>query len=981
MHKKIISVALALSALFSCVLSAPVFAASKAGFTDYKSFRDVPGVTAEEIAAVDAYRGVVPFFTYGMTESTELYRNNDTGSYNGFADLFCNFLSEFFEIKFKAISYEWNELISNFRDREIAFSGEISTEFKNDPGYYLTDSIADRKIIMVSLEGQLKLQTYTSERPLILGFLDGTSTETLIATSIHFDYETVTVKNYSDAYRRMKLGEIDAILIDETAKSYFERSSNVIIEDFLPITYNTVSMATMDPNLAPFISIMQKYIASAGSYKFTEFYTEGYNDYLRLNLNVLFTADEVAYITEHSTTNTAVSTFAESDNYPVTFYNRSAKEWQGIAVDVLSMISELTDMQFTFSDYALNNDHPSKDGAITGGYASLLAECVKSPSREGKYIFSNKGYQTDYYTLISEVNFRNITLSDVPYIKVGLIEGSVYKETFDQLFPTHGATTIYASRIEAIEALEKHEVDVVMANRNLLLNIINYLEKTGFKANLILHRPYDSPFGASQDDVILMSIINKTMDFIDSEKAVSDWTRRVFDYSSSLAQAQRPFLIGAVVLAFVVLILLLLLLTRSRAISLKLERAVKERTKELEERSKELEIQTDNAKVASQAKGEFLARMSHEIRTPLNAVMGMTEIARRAANIEKKDSSLNEIAAASSHLLGILNDVLDMSKIESGKFVLASETFDLFTAMTEVQNIIMRRCDDKRIDFRVTLKDIGEKPVDGMLSGVIGDKLRLKQVLINLLGNAVKFTPEDGFIAFTVEGVGLKDNNILTVKFSVTDSGIGMTEDQMKNLFTAFEQADSTIAVRFGGTGLGLAISQNLVTAMGGKIVASSVYGEGSTFEFYLDMMQSDMVSESVIGSEDELDLTGKRMLIVEDIDINRVILAELLSDTHIEIEEAADGLEAVEAFSIVPEFHYDIVLMDIQMPNMNGYDATEKIRALDRADAKKTPILAMTANAYREDIEKALAIGMNGHLSKPVNIADVLKALRKYVK
>jgi signal transduction histidine kinase/CheY-like chemotaxis protein len=405
-----------------------------------------------------------------------------------------------------------------------------------------------------------------------------------------------------------------------------------------------------------------------------------------------------------------------------------------------------------------------------------------------------------------------------------------------------------------------------------------------------------------------------------------------------------------------------------------LENTVRRRTLELEE-------QTEAARLASRAKSEFLARMSHEIRTPLNAIIGMTQIAKKSTDPGKIAASLREIATASSHLLDILNDVLDMSKIESGKFEMCREPFLLRAAMEEVVRIISPRCQDKSVRLTANTDEVPR-------TEVLGDRLRLKQVLINLLGNAVKFTPEGGSIEFrvAVEEAG----NGLSAAFSVADSGIGMTKEQVSRLFIAFEQADPQIAARFGGTGLGLAISQNLVGKMGGAIAAQSEPGKGSAFSFSLWMEKAGKALEEnrdapgqVEGGDRENllpDLKGRRLLIVEDVEINRVILKDLLEETHAEIEEARDGESAVERFSSTPEGYYDLIFMDIQMPNMDGYEATERIRVLPRADAATVPILAMTANAYREDIERALTVGMNGHLSKPIDIGAVLRALTEKI-
>jgi signal transduction histidine kinase/DNA-binding NarL/FixJ family response regulator len=420
------------------------------------------------------------------------------------------------------------------------------------------------------------------------------------------------------------------------------------------------------------------------------------------------------------------------------------------------------------------------------------------------------------------------------------------------------------------------------------------------------------------------------------------------------------------------------------------------------ERTRELEKQTLAAQVASRAKSEFLARMSHEIRTPMNAIIGMTKIARKSTDSKKAQSSLDEIETASSHLLDLLNDILDMSRIESGKLALSRESFSLLKTMEEAANIIAQRCHDKNITFTVNYS--GLSPV-----AVIGDKLRLKQVLINLLGNAVKFTAGGGNIDFLLEKNGETETGI-TVAFTVADNGIGMSDEQVSRLFTAFEQADTSIAVRFGGTGLGLAISQNLVGMMGGKISVKSHTGAGSVFSFTLDFEKSGERADPRQTAGTSLpDLRGKRILLVEDIEINRIILIELLSDTGLTIDEASDGKDALEKFAALPEGYYDLIFMDVQMPRMDGYEAAGRIRALEKERRQKTPehpqgnppehlkgkplefpketpqehpqgvpIIAMTANAYREDIDRAIESGMNGHLAKPIDLEAVSRVLRE---
>ncbi|MCL2479626.1 MAG: ATP-binding protein, partial [Treponema sp.] len=389
---------------------------------------------------------------------------------------------------------------------------------------------------------------------------------------------------------------------------------------------------------------------------------------------------------------------------------------------------------------------------------------------------------------------------------------------------------------------------------------------------------------------------------------------------------------------------------------------------EINQQNMRLAELTKAAEAASTAKSAFLANMSHEIRTPLNAVIGMALIARRSAENEKTLSAIREIETASMHLLGVLNNVLDMSKIESGKFELMQEKFRILDAMYEVEDLIKQRCAEKNIDLKTDFGNLKNNTI-------IGDKLRLKQILINLLGNAVKFTGENGTVIFSLKGI--EKNKTTVISFLISDNGIGMTEEQLGKLFKTFSQADQTIFNRFGGTGLGLSICQNLTQMMGGHITVKSKPGEGSSFEFTLGFPRT---KEN--GAEEHIqggvipDLRGKHILLAEDVEINRIILRELLTETRVEITETADGNEALRVFSESPAGFFSLIFMDVQMPVMDGYEATRRIRSLDRPDAGTVPIIAMTANAYKEDIEKALASGMNGHLAKPIDINSVIRTL-----
>ncbi|MDR0929777.1 MAG: response regulator [Oscillospiraceae bacterium] len=378
---------------------------------------------------------------------------------------------------------------------------------------------------------------------------------------------------------------------------------------------------------------------------------------------------------------------------------------------------------------------------------------------------------------------------------------------------------------------------------------------------------------------------------------------------------------------------------------------------------------TEEALASSRAKGEFLANISHEIRTPINAITGMSAIARKAADAKHLTRCLDNIEAASRQLLSIINDVLDMSKIEAGKLTMTAAPFDLPATLGNIWSIVNAQALQKGLllttDFDPYLPDV-----------VIADDMRLSQVLLNLLSNAIKFTPTGGQVRFAAAVADGQDPQAerVALEFSVTDTGIGIAPDQLAHLFGKFEQADHSISRRFGGTGLGLSISKSIVEMMGGAIDVNSTPGEGSCFTVRVTLERGEPMPQRAEGdlSDRPRDFSGRRALLVEDIMINREIVIAMLETTGLIIEEAENGKIAVDLFTKDPE-RYDLIFMDLHMPEMDGYTATREIRALGHTRAEEIPIIAMTANAFSEDIERCLEAGMNDHIAKPVNFDDLI--------
>lgn len=396
-------------------------------------------------------------------------------------------------------------------------------------------------------------------------------------------------------------------------------------------------------------------------------------------------------------------------------------------------------------------------------------------------------------------------------------------------------------------------------------------------------------------------------------------------------------------------------------------------------RQRELEEAVERAEKANQAKTDFLSRMSHDIRTPMNAIIGMTNLAQGEDNPPATVEYLKNIDISSHFLLGLINDILDLSKIESGHISLEPENYPLEEFTRAVNTVIKPLMDEKHIDFIYDMHC-------GINNAYI-DRLRFNQIFFNLLSNAVKFTPEYGTVVFSAEEIPGIYGQIIT-RFHVKDSGIGMSQEFMKHMYDAFaqEQHGTGRAQGSAGTGLGLPIAKSLVEEMGGRISATSTLGKGTEFVIDLPIPVGKTEEKKNIETEETaVELKGCRILLAEDNQMNILVAKRLLAKKGIEIEVAMDGREAVELFGDSSLDYYDAILMDVRMPVMDGLEATQRIRKMERPDAKKIPIIAMTADSFSEDKKKTLGVGMNAHLSKPIEpkllyqtLQDIMKESKK---
>jgi len=403
----------------------------------------------------------------------------------------------------------------------------------------------------------------------------------------------------------------------------------------------------------------------------------------------------------------------------------------------------------------------------------------------------------------------------------------------------------------------------------------------------------------------------------------------------------------------------------------------------LRETSARLEVALNQANAASRAKSDFLSNMSHEMRTPMNAIIGMTTIGRKAEDTEKKNHALNKIGDASSHLLGVINDVLDMAKIEADKLELAPREFSFERMLQTVIMVANFRADEKQQQLTLNV----DKNIPHF---IVADDQRLAQVITNLLSNAVKFTPEYGEISLSAFLIEEREGRY-ELRVDVADNGIGISPELQERMFLPFEQADSGTSREYGGTGLGLVISKRIIELMDGKLWVESELGKGARFSFTimarcggLDFQVGDYYlenPEAVAAGVEESSRTnefeGKRLLIVEDVEINREVLTALLENSGLVMDCAENGKQALDMVMEAP-YEYELIFMDMQMPQMDGLEATRRIRSLEAG--RRVPIVAMTANVFSDDIQACFQAGMDDHLSKPLDMDKVFEVLRKYL-
>ncbi|MCL2480589.1 MAG: transporter substrate-binding domain-containing protein [Spirochaetaceae bacterium] len=1515
--KQIITIFLALLFLACTISGCSQSSKNKKTFFDInyiKSYRDIPGVTKEEIAAIEAIKYARSSFLYGSLISTESFLLPD-GTRAGFKAMFCDLLSDLFDMPFNQESYSWDELKAGIDNWDIDFTSELTPLQERAQAYFMTHSIAERTLTVFIKDGAVKVDSERDLNGLKIGFYKGTITE----QSLHNFYpalrfDAIDIYNAQEAVEKLKTEDIDAFIIDSVESMGFSSYDFITGIDVLPLVYTPVSMSTANPILVPIISVVNKYIEAGGIDNLYGLYKTGNHEYSKYELNKSFNEKEKEYLENLAAKGAKVPIALEFDNYPICFYNEREKEFQGIAVDILEEVSLLTGIKF---DVVTGKNTPWSEifEKLKKGDIFLVSDLRYSEERRDNFLWTDHPYAVTNYILMSKSNYPTLEIYQTVRATVGIARATVYDELFNNWFPSNTNVRYYDTHDEAMSALERDEIDLLMESEYGLLAQINLREKPGYKVNIQFKSPVsESFFGFNKNEEILRSIISKTQNHIGTDRIVRDWTTRSFDYSRKFDRERFIYMTvsSSVLMCFLVILIILFIknnrtkvlyktqattlstiyesipdfifnknmngvyvscndsfekyIGRSkseiigknpfdiyhdpkvaqgysnedkevmeRASILKLERwmtfpngicklfeVVKapifrgnklmgmvgigrditehrallnelskthERTRimlntiplccflankkelifdcnsealrlfdlkgkqdfidrffdlspeyqpdgrlsreaameyiqkaidegryvfewmhqlfdgtpipgivtlvrvnyendyailgyirDMREHNKMMsEIESQNnllktvnsvsailldpdiekfesnlldsmsiiakaidvdrvciwrnytkdnqlyctltyewlgdaipqhkksdlftdisydevipgwekklsqgkcinslvynmlfetqaqlsqwgilsvfvvpvfihdtfwgfvgfddchrerefaeneelilrsasrmianalirnemtqnirntavkmeeavkkANEASVAKSNFLAKMSHEIRTPMNAVIGMAELALREKELDVARRHIFTIKQAGANLLAIINDILDFTKIESGRLEIIPDYYHFSSLLNDVISIIRMRAIDSQLRFVVNIDS-------NIPTELYGDEARIRQILINILGNAVKYT-EEGFISFTIIGK-MANENTINLFIDVMDSGKGIKKEDMNKLFGDFVKLDTANNKNIEGTGLGLAITWNILKAMGGDIQVFSEYGKGSTFSITLPQRfrsrdklavvenpeeksvivfeRRDIYANSIVATVDNLGVkcdiasdeaefkkklsgaskafsfifiasklyewsnsiitefgasskivlltefgeaipsTGwstlampahsisvanilnglsdvysykeekgllvsftapdAKVLVVDDIKTNLIVTEGLLLPYKMQVDLRKSGMEAIRA---VQAARYDLVFMDHWMPEMDGVEATRRIRNLDDEDGyyKNLPIIALTANAISGTKDMFLEKGLNGFLAKPIDTIKLNNVLGKWI-
>ena len=887
---------------------------------------------------------------------------DEDGNRSGYGYDFLRLMARYWDVDYEYVGYDksWEEMQQMLIDGEIDMVTSARRTPEREELFDFSRPIGTNNGILTVrsdnhaiVEG--KYSTYNGMRVALLRGNSRNDEFAEYARTKDFTYRSIYFDSTEEMAAALQNGTVDAIVTSSLRKTNNER----IVEKFGSSDFYVIVKKGNTELLNKINYAIDQMNAAEGDWK-TTLYNKNYE--ISDSKNLEYTEEEKRIIAQYSKEN-PLHILCDPTRYPYSYTENG--EVKGILPDYFRKIADYAGLSYEFLVPATRDEYIAYQSDKAAVDVSIDARLDTDNYAETK----EWGLTAPYITMrMARVTRRDF---DGKIKVVATVNQTASKSIADTLAP--GAEKLMCdTRHEMMEAVRDGKADAAFVYYYMAQAFVNS-DTTGTMAYTLLEQPTYSyrMVVSSTENHALAGILTKAM-YAMPDNLIEDLAAQYTTYkatSLTLADMIRLHPVAAVAIIILIswmVVTLIIIVNRLRT-RRKLQLAA-------QQKAKEMTALAEQAQAANKAKSAFLSNMSHDIRTPMNAIIGFTNIALHQDSVPEMHNCLKKIEDSSDHLLALLNDVLDLSRIESGRVEFSPVPADITAVTDSVIEITNGMLLNRELNFEVHREPL-QNPY------VMTEPVRIREILVNILNNAVKFTKDGGTIRLDAGSRPGADAQHIVICYRVKDTGVGMSEEFQKKLFDEFAQEENGARTQYKGTGLGMAISKKYVELMGGTITVDSQKGVGTTFtvEIPMELTSAEKV-EKTKQSVQHNDLKGIKVLLAEDNDLNAELATMLLEDSGMTVTRAADGQEVVDLFANHPAGTYDVILMDIMMPKMNGHQAAKAIRAMyaDRPDAEEIPIIALSANAFSEDVQASLDAGMNGHVSKPLNMEEVTKVIER---